>query len=438
MPTKPNHLALLFAGIMLILASTLLGGGLAGAEEKPQSTNVPHRVRLIVTVGQAAPYPDQIFLAGSINNWIPGVLAIPHVGDGIYARTFKWNSGKIEYKFTREANWESVEKGLYGAEVANRILIINDKPAEIVAYHHVARWADQDQAIPTLAVFSSQAGRIDEPSAASPKSTLTGDVRTIDPIDVPQLGSQRQVLVYLPPGYDDSEDRYPVLYMLDGQNVFDAGTSFIGVEWGLDEIAEAGILAGKQHPCIIVAVYNSANRINEYTPYADPKHGGGEADKFLAFLVETLKPQIDTRFRTKPGREHTALAGSSLGGLLSLYAATTQHETFTRFGVIAPSLQWADYKMVSALREAKLPEDLHFWIEVGVGSSVLGKMKDTLMGEKPRLNPYHSACREVSEILREKGFTDPGQLHYREDPSWFHDEKSWSKRSESMLHDLIP
>lgn len=400
------------------------------AQELPTT----HRVRIVVTVGQVAPYADQIYLAGTINDWQPGKLAIPHVGDGIYARTVEWPiDGRIEYKFTRGATWATVEKGFFGEEIRNRTFTPRVTPRDVVVFQHVARWADQREPVPTQAMFSTVPSRQTPPS-----SSRTGDVREIGPLDAPQLGGERSVLIYLPPGYDESKDRYPVLYMLDGQNVFDASTSFIGVEWGLDEAAEGGIKSGTLKPCIIVAVYNSTNRFDEYTPYVDEEHGGGEADKFMAFLIETLKPYIDKEYRTQPDRQHTALAGSSLGGLLSLYAATKYHATFQTFGVVAPSLQWADYRILRDLEAATLPNDLRFWIEVGVGDTPLGSLKKKLLGGKAKLSPYHSACRETAEILRAKGITGEDQLHYQEFTGWFHDEHEWSARATAMLDFLMP
>lgn len=421
-----------------LLLTLALSGLLAGwaFQESTQAEDAPamHQVRVIVTVGQSAPFVDQIYLAGSFNNWQPGALAIPHVGNGIYAQIVKWPLGKrVEYKFTRGPSWETVEKGFYGDEIRNRVFTPRKHPNALVVYNHVARWADQETPVPTQAVFSSVPSR-----RILPRNSRTGDVRTIGPIDAPQLGGERTVLVYRPPGYDQSDEHYPVLYMLDGQNVFDASTSFIGVEWGLDEAAETGIASSKLRPCIIVAVYNSSNRFDEYTPYHDAEHGGGEADKFMRFLLETLKPHIDKEYRTKPDREHTALAGSSLGGLLSLYAATKHHDTFQTFGVVAPSLQWAEFRILRELETAQLPKDLRLWIEVGVGRNPLNVISNKLMGGKPRLTPYHSACREISEILQAKGISSEKQLHYKEHASWFHDEHEWAARATPMLDFLIP
>jgi predicted alpha/beta superfamily hydrolase len=158
--------------------------------------------------------------------------------------------------------------------------------------------------------------------AAQQSHTLTGDIQAHKNFHSNVLGNDRDVLVYLPPGYDASKGRrYSVLYMQDGQNLFDGATSFIpGQEWRVDETAQRLIGAGKIEPLIIVGIYNTKDRINEYTAAQDAKYEmGGKADLYGRMLVEELKPFIDGRYRTKKDAQHTGLAGSSLGGLVSLY-----------------------------------------------------------------------------------------------------------------------
>ena len=132
---------------------------------------------------------------------------------------------------------------------------------------------------------------------------------------------RRTVIVYLPPGYDpESATRYPVLYLHDGQNVFDRATS-IGDEWHVDEMAEALIRSGDIEPIIAVGIYNTGeHRINEYAPTPRPdKGGGGKADDYGKMLIMDLKPFIDRTYKTLPGAANTAMAGSSLGGLVTMH-----------------------------------------------------------------------------------------------------------------------
>lgn len=396
-----------------------------GAEDK-------YNVRLIVSVVSTPPYPDEIYIAGSMNDWQPGELAIPHVGDGVYVRSFDWPvDGPISYKFTRDKTWATVEKGTFGDEISDRVVTLSATPKDVVIYNHVARWSDQIKSKPTQTQFSYPASL-----EAQRPSTRSGNIQAFGPVPAPQLGGQRQVLVYLPPGYDASDDRYPVIYMLDGQNVFDESTAYIGIEWGVDEALEKGIADKSQKPCIVVAIYNSGNRVAEYTPYAHPRRGGGEADKFLAFLIETVKPLVDKTYRTKPEREHTTLVGASLGGLTSLYAAMTHSDVFQSFGVVAPSLQWTSYKIMDTIKTAKLPSDLRLWIEVGEGRDPLITATEAETGDQPKVGKYTTACRELVEILKSKGISD-AHLHYAEHESEFHDEREWGERATDLLSFLV-
>jgi len=135
------------------------------------------------------------------------------------------------------------------------------------------------------------------------------------------LRNQRDLIVYRPPGYDAQRDRrFPVLYLHDGQNLFDGATSFIpGMDWQVGQTADAGISDGTVEPLIIVGMYNTKARIREYTPTHVPKLGGGRADRYAKFLIEEVKPYIESEYRTLPEPENTGIGGSSLGGLVSLY-----------------------------------------------------------------------------------------------------------------------
>jgi predicted alpha/beta superfamily hydrolase len=131
---------------------------------------------------------------------------------------------------------------------------------------------------------------------------------------MPQLGRYRRIWLYLPPDYHTSTRHYPVLYMHDGQNLFQEWSAF-GEEWGVDETIDA-----MERKCIVVGVDNGGeHRLREYKLHDDEEFGKGEGRPYLAFLVETLKPFIDRSYRTKTGREHTWIAGSSMGGLISLW-----------------------------------------------------------------------------------------------------------------------
>jgi len=171
---------------------------------------------------------------------------------------------------------------------------------------------------------------------AQVKLTRSKNVLVIDTaFNMPQLNKQRRIWIYLPPGYAESGQKYPVLYMHDGQNVFDAKTSAYG-EWGVDEILDSLYQTKIQQAIVVGIDHGGEDRIKEYNPY-DSKYGKGEGKPYLDFLVETLKPYIDARYRTLADRKHTSIAGSSMGGLISMYALVRYPQVFGNAGVFSPS-----------------------------------------------------------------------------------------------------
>lgn len=254
----------------------------------------------------------------------------------------------------------------------------------------------------------------------------TGDVRKAFTLESKVLGNSRDVLVYLPPGYhQETRRRYPVLYLHDGQNVFDGATSFIpNQEWRADEAAESLIRAGLVEPLIIVAVPNAgAARIDEYTPTRDTvRNAGGRGSDYARMLIEELKPRIDREYRTKIDARNTGLAGSSLGGLITLWLGLDHPNIFGKLGVFSPSLWWdqqASLKKVEALK-SKLP--LTVWMDMG-----------TL--ESPQAAGQAQA---VAKVLREKGWRDGRDFVYVEEGYAGHNEAAWARRFPSMLMFLFP
>jgi len=156
-------------------------------------------------------------------------------------------------------------------------------------------------------------------------------------LEAPQLKSSKTIFIYLPKGYDTSGKSYPVLYMHDAQNLFDKALSFAG-EWEIDETLDK-----LQLPLIVVGIaHGNEKRLEELTPFPHEKYGGGNADAYLDFVTQTLKPHIDNNYRTKPQREHTGMMGSSLGGLVSFYAPIRHPEIFGKVGVFSPSFWISD------------------------------------------------------------------------------------------------
>ena len=252
--------------------------------------------------------------------------------------------------------------------------------------------------------------------------TLTGNVRTYEDFHSRYLEHDRTIIVYLPPGYDTrSAQRYPVLYLHDGQNVFDRATS-IGEEWHVDEAAQALILGGEIQPLIVVGIYNTGvHRIDEYTPTATAD-GGGRAAEYGRMLVEELKPFIDATYSTLPSAASTALGGSSLGGLLTLTLGLRYSTAFSRLAVMSPSVWWDDrviLREVEALPH-KLP--LRIWLDVGTaeGDQVI------------------SDAEALRDALVAKGWILGEDLSYLEAKGGEHNEQSWAARIDTVLKFLFP
>jgi predicted alpha/beta superfamily hydrolase len=263
-----------------------------------------------------------------------------------------------------------------------------------------------------------------------PNHTLTGNIKRHRAFHSRVLGNRRDVLVYLPPGYQRfSPRRYPVLYLHDGQNVFDAATSFAGVEWGVDETAQRLIRRKLIEPLIIVAVANiGEERIHEYAPtpgVIEPKDHPGKRSRGLArmygqFLIDELKPFIDKKYRTKRGAEFTGLGGSSLGGLATLAMGILYSEVFTRLIVMSPSIWWDDYaifRLVGILGE-KPP--LKIWLDTGTDE------------------PGWELARDLRNYLIDKGWRLDVDLSYLEVKGAAHSEAAWAARVEPALRFLFP
>jgi predicted alpha/beta superfamily hydrolase len=163
------------------------------------------------------------------------------------------------------------------------------------------------------------------------------------------LGNTRGIWVYLPPSYDENPaEKYPVVYMHDAQNLFYDSSSFSGVSWNVEGAMDQGASDGTIHEAIIVAIENTADRINEYTPVADPGYpGSGKGDTYVQAIIHELKPQIDSSLRTLTDRDHTAMVGSSLGGLISSYTGDKYPDTFGLIGALSPSTWWDNTWIIS-------------------------------------------------------------------------------------------
>jgi predicted alpha/beta superfamily hydrolase len=261
------------------------------------------------------------------------------------------------------------------------------------------------------------------PAPTSPEHTLTGDFRLHHNFKSQFLKERRSFIVYLPPGYNArAARRYPTLYLHDGQNVFDKATS-VGEEWRVDETAQELITSGQIEPLIMVGIYNTGeHRISEYTPTTLPGKGGGLADRYGRMLVEELKPLIDSKYKTLPGAGSTGMAGSSLGGLLTIHLGLKYPTAFSRLAVLSPSVWWDQRMILGQVQSlpAKLP--IRIWLDAGTGE-----------GEEV-VRDSHA----LRDALKGKGWVEGQDLCYLEAEGGQHNEASWATRVGPFLKFLYP
>ena len=328
-----------------------IAGAAAAQQVSPPATGLTIR---LTAVPAATPAGAAIYVAGTFNDWNPVAEGYRLTARGTqYEITLPGSvRGPVEFKFTL-GSWETVELSASGGDVPNRTLTV--PPAGAVTY--------------TGTVAAWRTG----PVAPRPH-TVTASVSVLDTaFRMPELGRTRRVWLYLPPDYGTSARTYPVLYLHDGQNVFDAATSFAG-EWGVDETLDSLHAAGDSGAIVVAVDNGGAERMNEYQPWpsAIGNFGGGEGAKYVDFLVQTLKPYVDAHYRTRPDRASTGIGGSSLGGLISFYAALKYPDVFGR--VLAFSTPFFLNPQLFALARAYRPSRggsaTRFYFDTGLDEGV--------------------------------------------------------------------
>jgi len=240
------------------------------------------------------------------------------------------------------------------------------------------------------------------------------------------LSEPRDLVVYLPPGYDQEPNRrYPVLYLHDGQNLFEGATAFVpGQDWHVSDTAEERITSGAVEPLIIVGIYNTGkHRIDEYTPTRDRKHGaGGDAALYGQMLTRELKPFIDKTYRTLPDPVNTGLGGSSLGGLVTLYLGMLHPDMFGKLAVLSPSVWWDNRVILKLVRMVDPKPRLQIWLDIGTGEG--GK--------------HVQNARALRDELIKAGWVAGADLIYAEIPEAGHSESAWAARVGPFLEYLFP
>jgi len=239
------------------------------------------------------------------------------------------------------------------------------------------------------------------------------------------LRNQRDLVVYLPPGYDDQPERqFPVLYLHDGQNLFDGATSFIpGMDWHVGQTADYFIAEGRVAPLIIVGIYNAGKqRLVEYTPTRAPKLGGGSANRYAKFLLEEVQPMVKGNYRVLAGAENTGIGGSSLGGLVSLYLGLRQPQIFGKIAALSPSVWWNRRVILRFAESAPVHPLARIWLDIGTR-------------EGPRIVDDVERFRD---ILLHKGWQLGRDLAYQRVEGAEHNEAAWAARVGPFLEFLFP
>lgn len=320
----------------------------------PFITIAQNTIRL--TIKSFPPYHpagSSIYAAGSFNGWNPNDehYKFKKDQDGNYFLELKLDPGNYEYKITR-GGWDKGECKKDGTPVANRSLKVKTGQTIAIA---IEEWQDRFPPQPK-------------------KSTASPNVCIIDTAFlIPQLKRIRRIWIYFPEDYcDGTNKKYPVLYMQDGQNVFDEATSYSG-EWGVDEFLDSTA----EEKCIVVGVdHGSEKRLNEYNPYDNDRFGKGEGNQYVDFLVHTLKPFIDKNYRTKKGKKNTFIAGSSMGGLISMYAVLKYPKVFGGAGVFSPSFWITESKIDTKIKSSggRVNAKIYFYCGKKEGEEMVSPM----------------------------------------------------------------
>ncbi len=345
----------------MICLVTALTSALSLLGAAPQQGSLTIRV----SVPAGTPKDAAVYVAGTFNRWNPGAagyrltcregqcsIALP---DSV--------RGPVEFKFTL-GTWDRVEVTGAGGDVPNRTFTV--PPSGAATYTgSVASWRTGGTA----------------PRAHTARPTVS----ILDTaFAIPQLGRTRRVWLYLPADYATSRKTYPVLYLADGQNAFDAATSFAG-EWGVDETLDSLHTLGDAG-VIVVAVDNGGDeRLNEYLPWPSTVgRFGGDGSKYAEFVVRTLKPFVDAHYRTEPGRASTGIGGSSAGGIISVYAALQYPDVFGR--VLAFSTPFFLNPQLFALARSAGPRlaGIRFYFDSGVSEGVSGLVPERTMARSQR------------------------------------------------------
>ncbi len=361
------------------------------------------KVKFVVHVPENTPKTQPLYLAGSMLpvTWDEAGVPLTRQPDGTYVATLEMMTGlNQEFKVTR-GTWSTVECNADDSDVPNRTFFAKgDDTVEVT----VAAWRDKGIATP---------GRV----------TYTGDIREHKKVTDGVIGLERNLTVYLPPGYNDEANkdvRYPVLYLQDGQNLFDESASYNGIEWKADETAQRLITEGKIAPVIIVGIWNTPARTAEYTPKALSAPGtNNESDAYANLVVNTIKPLIDSVYRTKPDAPSNTIGGAGMGGLAALGVVQQKPDVFGNVALLTPQLR-ANGKSISEL--------------VGDGASLKGKK--LWLDVSPEAGTTNSTAVADGVAFFDsltKSGADAEHLKFVQIPEPANNEPAWQSRFDQVL-----
>lgn len=354
---------------------------------------LPAQYKLTIKI-QAVPSVfsnEPVFAAGSFNSWNPDLQQFTAENDMLVTEIKEVDAGRHEFKFTR-GSWKNVECDAKGRDIANRVVELKSDTTIVCT---IDGWKD------------------DATHAASLHTASINVQLAAEAFEMSRLKKFRHIWVYLPPGYEKNKKHYPVMYMHDGQNVFDEYFAPFG-EWGVDECLDSLIKSGIPG-CIVVAVENGQmDRMSEYNPYhftwkteKDTFAFQPKADDYLLDIVNDLKPFIDKKYRTLSSKENTIITGSSMGGLISYYAAVQYPEVFGKAGIFSPA----------------------FWTASGIDAltdSTAGRLKGKYffyMGGKEG----GTYVEDMKRICDKAGKNAPAFIYSVIDPEAEHNEKYWRR-----------
>lgn len=351
-------------------------------------TRMRRRAVTVRVLAPQVPPGETVFITGNqreLGRWNPSAVALERQEDGSWTKDIHLRrNSTVEFKITR-GSWATEAADAHGRPTGNFQLT-----AEPLQTFSVAGWRD-----------------LTSPGAGGQSRPVDGTLKFHRNLSDGRV-APRHIVVWLPPGYQkDQRRRYPVLYMHDGQNLFDPATAFTGVDWQADVTAARLISEKRVRPFIIVGIYNCDQRLAEYSLSAAGEH-------YRAFIIATVKPLIDKTYRTLPDRLNTATMGSSMGGLVSFLLTWQHSEVFSAAACLSPSFIYEKNQVIKWLRKSPAPAlPVRLYVDCG-GEG----------GEKLLLK----GCRKVLRVLRKKGIETGEDFQFHYFPDAGHSEWAWAKR----------